>query len=173
MAHRLPELRVGRYSHRFIYSFISFFLRTLIYWFNSILSVDVLPGHWNVKESVKRNKEMKISVCLHLGLPMPPLLSPTVPLTKSCCFESRLLTLLAGTFYAPGKCRCLARSAVEEDSFLHQYKALELVSVFSGKPLMSMEHGERYSWQPVLLGRWVIYCVLFLSQCSQRSWLHF
>ena len=48
------------------------------------------------------------------------------------------------------------RLSFEEAGFLYQYGALELGSVFSGEPPLPVEHGEKYSWQPVLLGRWMI-----------------
>lgn len=48
------------------------------------------------------------------------------------------------------------RSSFEEAGFLYQYGAPELGSVFSGEPPLPVEHGEKYSWQPVLLGRWMI-----------------
>lgn len=65
-----------------------------------------------------------------------------------------------------------ARSSFEEAGFLYQYGALELGSAFSGEPPLPVEHGEKYSWQPMLLGRWmIVFCSLL--PCSWGSWLHF
>lgn len=65
-----------------------------------------------------------------------------------------------------------ARSSFEEAGFLYQYGALELSSTFSGEPPLPVEHGEKYSWQPMLLGRWmIVFCSLL--PCSWGSWLHF
>lgn len=41
-------------------------------------------------------------------------------------------------------------------SFLYQNRALKDGFVFSGEPSLPGEHGEKYSWQPMLLGRWMI-----------------
>lgn len=59
-----------------------------------------------------------------------------------------------------------ARSSSEEAGVLYQYGALELGSALGGEPLLPVEHGERYSWQPMLLGRWMIVfcsCTVFLG----------
>lgn len=126
------------------------------------------------KELSQQNREEKNGVLTALMFPMSLLLllARAIPLAfsqyfRSPSFPNEGMSLISGCWLTHSR---LQRKVLEMEWLLLRKQALfalfqgalELGSAFSGEPLLPVEHGEKYSWQPMLLGRWMI---VFCSCC--------
>lgn len=129
-----------------------------------MLSGDFLAWYWNMRKELFQKKQRReegsmhscyLTHCLCLlqeEFHWQQLAAPEVPyswisgfwLTPSRLQRNRGVLDIETKVIIPGS------------SFLYQYRALKLGFVFSGEPPLPGEHGEKYSWQLVLLGRWMI-----------------